>query len=90
MDKTTAFLAAALCGAVFAAEPAALVSLNGEWRLKGWPTPERGSVRTLEEVPSETISVPAKVPGCYELDLCAAGMLPGQAPDTRGPSSFQG
>jgi beta-mannosidase len=55
---------------------AAVVSLNGEWQLQGWPTPDRGSVRTLEEVPAETISVPAKVPGCYELDLCAAGMLP--------------
>ena len=55
---------------------AAVVSLNGEWQLQGWPTPDRGSVRSLEEVPAETISVPAKVPGCYELDLCAAGMLP--------------
>ena len=55
---------------------AAILSLNGEWELKGWPTPDRGSIRTLEEVPAETISVPAKVPGCYELDLCAAGMLP--------------
>ena len=52
------------------------LSLNGAWQLKGWPTPDRGSVRTLEEVPSETISVPATVPGCYELDLCAAGLLP--------------
>ena len=24
------------------------ISLNGAWRLKGWPTPDRGSVRTLE------------------------------------------
>ena len=52
------------------------LSLNGAWQLKGWPTPNRGSVRTLEEVPSETISVPATVPGCYEPDLCAAGLLP--------------
>ena len=38
---------------------AAVVSLNGEWQLQGWPTPDRGSVRTLEEMPAETISVPA-------------------------------
>ena len=31
---------------------AALVPLNGAWQLKGWPTPDRGSVRTLEEVPA--------------------------------------
>ena len=55
---------------------ATLVSLNGNWNLKGWPTPDQGSVRTLGEVPAETLSLPAKVPGCYELDLCAAGLLP--------------
>ena len=55
---------------------ATVVSLNGNWSLKGWPTPERGSVRTLEEVPAAEVSVPATVPGCYELDLCAAGLLP--------------
>ena len=78
----------ALVGAAGAADPspcvavgtdipkAASISLNGAWRLKGWSTPDRGSVRTLEEVPAETISVPAKVPGCYELDLCTAGLLP--------------
>ena len=54
----------------------AIVSLNGNWNLKGWPTPGRGAVRTLEEVPAAEVSVPAKVPGCYELDLCAAGLLP--------------
>ena len=52
------------------------LSLNGAWQLKGWPTPDRGSVRTLEEVPGATVDVPATVPGCYELDLCAAGLLP--------------
>ncbi|MBR0503891.1 MAG: glycoside hydrolase family 2, partial [Kiritimatiellae bacterium] len=78
----------ALVGAAGAADPspcvavgtdipkASSVSLNGAWQLKGWPTPDRGSVRTLEEVPAETISIPATVPGCYELDLCAAGLLP--------------
>lgn len=55
---------------------ASIVPLNGDWILKGWPTPERGSVRSLDEVPVAEISVPAKVPGCYELDLCAAGLLP--------------
>jgi len=55
---------------------AAVVSLNGSWNAKGWPTPERGSVRTLEEVPAATLCVPAVVPGCYELDLCRAGLLP--------------
>ena len=55
---------------------AAVVALNGNWNLKGWPTPGRGAVRTLEEVPAAEVSVPAKVPGCYELDLCAAGLLP--------------
>ena len=53
-----------------------IVSLNGAWQLKGWPTPDRGSVRTLADVPKATVSVPATVPGCYELDLCAAGLLP--------------
>ena len=61
---------------VLAVLTATLVSLNGNWNLKGWPTPERGSVRTLDEVPTAEISVPAKVPGCYELDLSAAGLLP--------------
>ena len=55
---------------------ATVVSLNGNWSLKGWPTPERGGVRTLDEVPAAEVSVAAKVPGCYELDLCAAGLLP--------------
>ena len=55
---------------------ATLVSLNGNWNLKGWPTPDQGSVRTLGEVPAETLSLLAKVPGCYELDLCAARLLP--------------
>ena len=54
----------------------AIVSLNGNWNLKGWPTPRRGSVRTLDAVPAAEVSVPATVPGCYELDLCAAGLLP--------------
>ena len=27
---------------------AALVPLNGAWQLKGWPTPDRGSVRPWE------------------------------------------
>ena len=54
----------------------ALLSLNGDWQLKGWATPDQGSVRTLEDVPAETMTMPAKVPGCYELDLCAAGKLP--------------
>ena len=53
-----------------------MLSLNGNWELKGWPTPARGSVRTLEDVPAAETFVPAKVPGCYELDLCAAGLLP--------------
>ena len=30
---------------------AAVVALNGNWNLKGWPTPERGAVRALDEVP---------------------------------------
>ena len=54
----------------------AIVSLNGNWNLKGWPTPRHGAVRTLEKVPAAEVAVPATVPGCYELDLCAAGLLP--------------
>ena len=61
---------------VLAVLAATVVSLNGNWNLKGWPTPDRGSVRTLEDVPTPEVSVPAQVPGCYELDLCAAGLLP--------------
>ena len=53
-----------------------VVPLNGNWNLKGWPTPDRGSVRALGEVPEVAVSVPAVVPGCYELDLCSAGLLP--------------
>lgn len=30
----------------------AIVSLNGNWNLKGWPTPRRGAVRTLDAVPA--------------------------------------
>lgn len=59
--------------AVFAAS---VLSLNGEWQVQGWPTPDIGSVRDLSEVPSETIKVSGLVPGCYELDLCRAGILP--------------
>ena len=55
---------------------AAVLSLNGNWSLQGWPTPARGSVRSLSDMPAAEVSVPAKVPGCYELDLCAAGLLP--------------
>ncbi len=55
---------------------AAVLSLNGDWNLKGWPTPDRGSVRTLEKIPADALTLAAKVPGCYELDLCAAGLLP--------------
>ena len=62
--------------ACLAVQAANVVSLNGDWNLQGWPTPERGSVRTLEDVPAPEVSVPAKVPGCYELDLCAARLLP--------------
>ena len=72
--KTRSMLVLAALLPVLAA--AAVVPLDGEWQLKGWPTPDRGSVRTLGEVPAEAISIPAKVPGCYELDLCAAGILP--------------
>ena len=77
MKRLMVVMAAA--GALWAGTSFAQVdslSLNGDWELRGWPTPVRGSVRTLAAVPTPEIVVPAHVPGCFELDLCAAGLLP--------------
>ena len=54
---------------------AAVLSLNGEWKLDYFPQPDDGAVRTLPlTVPYETVK--AAVPGNCELDLINAGLLP--------------
>ena len=54
---------------------AAVLSLNGEWKLDYFPQPDDGAVRTLPlAVPCETVK--ATVPGNCELDLIRAGLLP--------------
>ena len=56
---------------------AAVVSLNGEWKLDYWAQPTDGAVRDLP-VPAgiEVKSVPASVPGNCELELVKQGILP--------------
>ena len=63
-------IGALLLGAVVSTLP-----LDGEWSARCWPTPTEGSVRELTQVPSTAESLPAKVPGCIELDLEAAGRI---------------
>ena len=54
---------------------AAVLSLNGEWKLDYFPQPDDGAVRTLPlAVPVSTVK--ATVPGNCELDLINAGVLP--------------
>ena len=54
---------------------AAVLSLNGEWKLDYFPQPDDGAVRTLPlTLPFETVK--ATVPGNCELDLVNAGVLP--------------
>ena len=55
---------------------AAVLSLNGEWKLDYFPQPDDGAVRTLSSVPANAKSVKATVPGYCELDLVNAGLLP--------------
>ena len=53
----------------------ASVSLDGRWELGFFPQPASGAVRALSAVPPcETVA--AEVPGCCELDLARAGLLP--------------
>lgn len=68
------------------------IDLNGAWSLKGWATPVEGSIRTLADVPTETLDVPATVPGSYELDLVAAGLLPDlfKANNHYAPRKYEG
>ena len=56
---------------------AALLSLNGSWRLDCFPQPDEAAVRTLP-LPSglDVRTVPAEVPGNCEMDLVRAGVLP--------------
>ena len=51
------------------------VSLDGDWRLAFFPQPASGPVRGLSSVPA-CGTVAAEVPGCCELDLARAGLLP--------------
>ena len=55
---------------------AAVLSLNGEWRLDYFPQPDDRAVRDVAAVPSDAKSVKATVPGNCELDLVEAGILP--------------
>ena len=54
----------------------AVLSLNGDWSARFWPTPALGPVRELVAIPGSAQSIPGKVPGCIELDLAAAGLVP--------------
>ena len=54
---------------------AAVLSLNGEWRLDYWPQPDDGAVR-VATAPADAKTVTAKVPGNCELDLVRVGVLP--------------
>ena len=51
------------------------ISLDGEWRLEYFPQPQDGALRSLP-LGVATGSVAAQVPGCCELDLSRAGLLP--------------
>lgn len=56
---------------------AAIVSLNGQWKLDYFPQPNDGAVRALPlaaELGAKTVT--ATVPGNCELDLVNAGLLP--------------
>ena len=55
---------------------AAVLSLDGEWRLDYFPQPDDGAVREVAIVPADAKSVKATVPGNCELDLVNAGILP--------------
>lgn len=50
--------------------------LDGEWTASFWPTPDTGAVRTLSAVPPSAETISARVPGCVELDLARAGLVP--------------
>ena len=71
--KKCMFLSVA--AALFAANAASTLSLDGEWRLDYFPQPDDGAVRELPlAVPFKTVK--ASVPGNCELDLVNAGVLP--------------
>ena len=63
----------AVCCCSIAAQ-ASVLSLDGEWRLDYFPQPDMGAIRTLE-IPAHG-TVRATVPGCCELELVKAGLLP--------------
>ena len=64
-----------VAAALFAAQAASELSLDGEWRLDYFPQPDDGAVRELPlAVPFKTVK--AAVPGNCELDLVNAGVLP--------------
>ena len=64
-----------VAAALFAANAASTLSLDGEWRLDYFPQPDDGAVRQLPlSVPFKTVK--AAVPGNCELDLVNAGELP--------------
>ena len=51
------------------------VSLNGEWMLEAFPQPADGARRSVPVgVPTRTFA--ATVPGCCEMELVKAGLLP--------------
>ena len=52
------------------------VSLDGIWSAKYWKTPPRGSVREISAIPGEAKTIAGTVPGCVELDLEAAKLIP--------------
>ena len=62
-----------MIGALLFGVVVSTLPLDGEWSACCWPTPAEGSVRDLAQIPDMVESLPAKVPGCIELDLVAAG-----------------
>ena len=52
------------------------VPLDGIWSAKYWKTPPRGSVREISAIPGEAKTIAGTVPGCVELDLEAAKLIP--------------
>ena len=57
--------------------PSQTHSLDGEWRLEGFPQPPSGAVRSLPLPKGLAVkSYPTTVPGCCEMELVKAGEMP--------------
>ena len=54
-----------------------ILSLDGTWQLAFGPQAGRAADMARPEIPADWPVIPARVPGNVELDLMAAGQLPG-------------